>query len=251
MQIETGKLSRPRRTLLYGVEGIGKSTFFANAERPVFLSTEDGSGDIDCTRLMPRAGDPLCRSFDEVRSAIRWLGEETHDFQTLVIDSLDWLEKLIHADVCKVHKWEHIDEPNFQKGYDASLPYWSDLLTWLTYLRSSRGMAIGLIAHARIEKFKDPTTESYDRYAPGIHKHAAKLVQEWVDEVFFATVKVYVSKSDEGFGRKKTVGQGSDERIMFTTARPSYVAKNRLSLPHEMPLIYSTYAEHRNAALVP
>jgi hypothetical protein len=103
-------------------------------------------------------------------------------------------------------------------------------------------MQIILIAHARIEKFDNPETESYDRYVPRLNKHASALVQEWCDEVLFATYRVHTKHTDEGFNRKRTQGIGTGERIVRTTERPAHVAKNRLSLPDEFPLDYRLYA---------
>ncbi|MDR0869400.1 MAG: ATP-binding protein [Planctomycetaceae bacterium] len=40
--IQTGKAQAPPRLLIYGTEGIGKSTFGASAPKPIFIPTEDG-----------------------------------------------------------------------------------------------------------------------------------------------------------------------------------------------------------------
>jgi hypothetical protein len=105
-------------------------------------------------------------------------------------------------------------------------------------------MTVVLIAHAKIERFENPETDSYDRYSPRLHKLASHVIQEWCDEVFFATYKVYTKQADEGFNRKKAKGIGTGERVMFTTERPSHLAKNRLNLPDELPLDWQAYAAH-------
>ena len=46
--IQRGRTLMPRRIMLYGVHGVGKSTFGAMAETPVFITTEEGTNDIDC-----------------------------------------------------------------------------------------------------------------------------------------------------------------------------------------------------------
>ena len=105
-------------------------------------------------------------------------------------------------------------------------------------------MAAILIAHAKIERFENPETETYDRYVPRLHKLASAVVQEWCDEVLFATYQVHTRQTDEGFNRKRTQAIGSGERILRTTERPAHVAKNRLGLPDELPLDWNVYAQY-------
>jgi hypothetical protein len=103
-------------------------------------------------------------------------------------------------------------------------------------------MTVVLIAHAKIEKFENPETVPYDRYSPRLHKLASALVQEWADEVLFATYKVHTIKVDEGFNKAKHNGVSTGERIIRTVERPAHVAKNRLGLPEEIPLDYRVFA---------
>jgi hypothetical protein len=99
-----------------------------------------------------------------------------------------------------------------------------------------------LTAHAQIERFANPETDAYDRYSPRLQKLGSALVQEWCDEVLFATYKVHTKTTSEGFDRKRVQGIGTGERVIRTTERPAHVAKNRLNLPDEIPLDYRIYA---------
>ena len=237
-QIQTGKQKRPRRVMLYGTHGIGKSTFGAMAEKPIFITTEDGLGEIDCDQF------PLATKYSDVLNTLSALYSEDHDYDTVVIDSLDWLERLIFEEVCNKRGVESIEDIGYAKGYTFALTQWREILEGLDALRNERDMQIILIAHARIEKFENPETESYDRYTPRLNKHASALIQEWCDEVLFATYRVHTKQTDEGFNRKRTQGIGTGERIIRTTERPAHVAKNRLNLPDELPLDYRVYAAH-------
>ncbi len=114
--------------------------------------------------------------------------------------------------------------------------------------RYERGMMVVLIAHAKIERFENPETDPYDRYSPRLNKHASALVQEWCDEVLFASYKVHTKQTDEGFDKTRTRGIGTGDRILRTTERPAHMAKNRLNLPEEMPLDFRVYAEHLGQA---
>ena len=52
--ITRGKIEKPLRLLVIGVDGVGKSTFAAAAPSPIFLDAEDGSNNLDVARL-PRS----------------------------------------------------------------------------------------------------------------------------------------------------------------------------------------------------
>jgi hypothetical protein len=224
--ITTGRKADPRRVLVYGVHGVGKSTFAAMADSPVFIQTEDGLGNVDAARF------PLARSLGDVMGYLASLYDE-HPYRTVAIDSLDWLERLIHADVCRQKNVDSIEDIGYGKGYAFALRQWREVLDALDGLRNVRGMTVVLIAHAQIEKFANPETETYDRYAPRLHRLASALVQEWCDEVLFATYRVHTRTASEGF---------DGERVLRTTERPAHVAKNRLALPDEIPLDYRVYA---------
>jgi len=237
-QVTTGRSPAPRRVMLYGTHGIGKSTFASRAPKPIFIQTEDGLGEIDCDKF------PLTATFDQAMQALSELYTEKHAFRTVVVDSLDWLERQIWAEVCRKRNVESIEDIGYAKGYSFALTQWREFLEGLTALRNDKGMMIVLIAHSRIERFENPETESYDRYVPRLHRLASQVLQEWCDEVLFATFKVYTKQTDEGFDRKRSQGIGTGERIMRTVERPAHVAKNRLALPEEMPLDWDAYAHH-------
>lgn len=235
-QIERGTQSAPRRVMVYGTHGIGKSTFGAMAERPIFVQTEDGLANIEVDRF------PLAVRYADVLAALGELYTAEHEYRTVVIDSLDWLERLIWGEVCAKRGVESIEDIGYAKGYIFALTQWREILTGLDALRNERGMQIVLIAHAQIEKFANPETDTYDRYSPRLQKLASALIQEWCDEVLFASYRVHTKTTKEGFDRKRTQGVGTGERIIRTTERPAHVAKNRLNLPDEIPLDYRVYA---------
>ncbi len=235
-QIQRGTADVPRRVLVYGVHGVGKSSYASMAEKPIFIQTEDGLANIDCERF------PLAQRYGDVLAALGELYTEQHEYHTVVVDSLDWLERLIWSDVCEKRGVESIEDIGYAKGYTFALTQWREILEGLNALRNDRNMQVILIAHTRIERFENPETESYDRYVPRLHKLASALVQEWCDEVLFATYKVHTRKVDESFGRPEYRGIGTGERILRTAERPAHVAKNRLNLPDEIPLDYRIYA---------
>ena len=235
-RIERGRATSPPRILVYGTEGIGKSTLAARAPQPIFVQTEDGLGEIDCEKF------PLATSFAETMAALAELGDEEHSYQTVVIDSLDWLERLIWDAVCEDYGAKSIEKVDggYGKGYVYASAYWRQFIDQLVSLNKRRFMAVMLIAHAKVEKFEDPEATPYDRYSPRLHKHAGALITEWCDAVLFATRKFRTQTEETGFGRKRTtahaIGKDGGERILRTVGGPSCVAKNRYGLDAELPL---------------
>ena len=116
--IQRGRTSTPPRILVYGTEGIGKSTLAAQAPHPIFIQTEDGLGEIDCHKF------PLSRTFDEVQTSLTSPATEDHEYETVVIDSADWLERLIYDDICKSYGVTSIERCD--GGYGEFQPRWSD-----------------------------------------------------------------------------------------------------------------------------
>ena len=233
----------PPRLLLYGTEGIGKSTFASQAPAPIFVPTEDGLSEIDCDRF------PLATTFDEVLAALLELHSEKHDYQSVVLDSLDWLERLIWDSLCREYNVQSIEKVDggYAKGYTHALTYWRQFLDALNRLRIDRGMAIICIAHAKVEKFEDPESNAYDRYSPRLHKHAAALVCEWSDAVLFASRRFRTQSEDAGFGRKRNIasaiGAGGGERVLRAVGGPSCIAKNRYGIAEELPLSWVAFID--------
>ena len=234
--ITKGREAQPPRIMIYGSEGVGKSTFAALAPNPVFVQTEDGLSEIDCSKF------PLAKSFDDVVLQLQAVRDEQHDYGTVVIDSLDWLERLVWDRVCADYGVKSIEKADggYGKGYVHALTYWRQIVSILNDIRSKRGMAVVMIAHAAVERFEDPEHAAYDRYTPRLHKKACSLVCEWVDAVLFASRRLRV---DSTTGKAAPVGADGGERILRTNGSPACIAKNRFGLPTELPLSWAAFVE--------
>lgn len=222
------------RVMIYGPHGLGKTTFGAGAPSPIFILTEDGLGRLEVDHF------PVATSFDDVVGAISSLYEEDHNFQTVVIDSLDWLDALIWNDINSKHDDKALA---FGKGAVIAADYWRNILEGLNALREDKGMAVVLIAHAEIKRFDSPEVEPFDRYRPKLQERSSALVQEWCDAVLFTNFKTIVKKDDVGFNKTVSRGITTGERLVYTTEKPAYLAKNRYSLPESIPLEWSAFAE--------
>jgi hypothetical protein len=226
-------MSAPR-IMVYGVEGIGKSTFGAGAPNPIYILTEDGLGSLNVDHF------PLATSFQDVMDAIASLYKENHAFETVVIDSLDWLEAIIQREI--EQKYDAKDLA-YGKGSLIAAERWREILDGLNALRNDKGMAVILIAHTTIKRFDSPEVEPYDRYQPKLQERSNAVVREWADAVLFANYKTIVKKDDVGFNQTNNRGISTGERLLFTSERPAYMAKNRYNMPESIPLSWDAFAE--------
>jgi hypothetical protein len=216
------------------------STFGSQAPKPIFIQTEDGLDEIDCDRF------PLATKFDEVVAALKTLVNEKHDYESVVIDSLDWLERLIWDKLCQQYGVESIEKVDggYARGYMHALSSWREVLDLLNTLRS-RDMVIVMIAHSKVERFEDPESSPYDRYSPRLHKHASALICEWSDAVLFSTRRLRTQTEESGFNRKRTtahaIGKEGGERVIRAFGSPTCVAKNRYGIGEELPLSWPAF----------
>lgn len=234
-KIIIGKEKKPFRVMIYGVEGIGKSSFCAMSEKPIFIQTEEGLNEIDCAKF------PLAKTYEDVMDAIRALYLEDHNFLTIVIDSLDWLERLIWAKVCEDNKVDNISKVGYSKGYDFAVTLFDKILQGLDSLRADKNMNILLTAHSTIEKFDAPNIDApIDRFMPRLHKKVSPIFREWVDACLFANRKIYTKQVSEGMN-KKTKGVSHGDRVLYTEETPMWMAKNHYNFPPEIPLDFNEF----------
>ena len=224
-------ISAPR-LLVYGVEGIGKSTFAAGAPNPIFILTEDGLGSLPVQHF------PLAASTDDILDAIGVLYNDAHNFGTVVVDSLDWLEAIVQREVEESHDAKELA---YGKGAIIAAEKWRMILEGLNALRQDRGMVVILLAHTTIKRFDSPEVEPFDRYQPKLQERSNALVREWCDAVLFANYKTIVKHDDVGFNKTTNRGISTGERLLYCNERPAYMAKNRYQLPDSIPLSWDAF----------
>jgi len=231
-----GIQSEPFRLLIHGIEGVGKSTFAAQAPDPVFIQTEDGLSQIDVPKF------PLAESFGTVIEYLNDLLKEPHHYQTVVIDSIDWLEKLAVQKILEENpKAKTLADFGYGQGYARLIPLFEQVIDMLNQLRRKKTMNIVLIAHSKMEKIEDPSGGAYDQSAPRMDKRINGLVREWVDIIGFATYAITKVEEKSGFGTRTVAkpikDQDGNDRILYLESTPALVAKNRYTgMPTKMPL---------------
>ena len=243
---------KPARLIIYGPSGIGKTTLpigydgMRGSDAPVFVLTEDGLGDLVVPVIGPEteSDEPsICKSFEDVLEALVFLGTEEHDFKTVVIDSLDWLEPLIWNATCRRLGVSSIEAPGYGKGYVEAGREWYQFFEYLTALRDSKQMTVVLLAHSQIIRVEDPQHPAYDMHGLKLHKRAAALSAEYADVIGFASTKTFTTTEEAGFGQKRTRAVSTGERVLHLVGSAAYVAKNRYHMPDSVNLTWESLAE--------
>jgi hypothetical protein len=233
--IRRTKRLRAPKIVIAGPGKIGKTTFAASAPSAIGILTEDGADAVDA------AAFPLATSLADVYQAISTLLNEEHDYQTVFLDSLDWLEPLVHTHVCTQNKWATIEAAGYGKGYIAAAEEWRTLLQGFEELRAQRNMAVILIAHDKIKRFESPLHDGYDQYVLKLHDRAGALVQEWADVIGWANYQIVTTESDAGYGNKETKARTTGKRILHVEPHPAHMGGNRFGLKN-MPLDWEAFA---------
>lgn len=232
MQIISGKQSRAIKTLIYGPEGIGKSTFAAQFPRPLFIDTEGSTVHMDVRRL------PKPEAWLELIEEVNWVLANPGECGTLVIDTADWAETLCNEYVCARDKKAGIEDYGYGKGYVYAQEEFGRLPNLLEQL-IDKGVNVVICCHAQMRKFEQPDEMgAYDRWEMKLSKKVGPMLREWCDMVLFANYKTIVVNVDgQGAQKGKNKVQGGS-RVMYTTHHPCWDAKNRFALPDELPFKY-------------
>ena len=232
--VTTGIQTAPVKTVLYGPEGIGKSTFASHFPDPVFIDTEGGTKRLNVARLpQPTSWAMLLDEVAEVRKGSVPCG-------TLVIDTADWAERLCIQAVCAKAKVNGIEDFGYGKGYTYVKEEFAKLLDALEEVLNA-GHNVVVLAHAAITKFEQPdAVGNYDRWSMKTSKQVAPLLREWCDMLLFANYKTVVEKVGDGKNAKSKASGG--RRVLYTTHHPCWDAKNRFDLPEEVPFEYASIA---------
>ncbi len=243
--IKSSRVELPLKVVVYGSIKVGKSTFGAGAPSPVFIATEEGLAALDVPSF------PVARSLADVMEAIEALGTEDHEFQTVVVDSLDWLEPIIWSAVSKAAGVTDIEKVGggFGKGYVEASRVWRDFLDALDWLRKEKGMGIILICHDEVRRHEPPDGDAFDMASLKLHKRASALVSEWADVIGFAHAKRHVKKSDSGgFNKTHSTATPTGRRVLHVGQHPAYQTGNRYGMVDEVGLSWQDFSAALDAA---
>lgn len=231
LKIIEGKEKRPLKIVIYGPEGIGKSTFASKFPDPLFIDTEGGTSNLDVRRIK------CSKSWDELLLIVKEIIKNPTICKTLVLDTADWSETMCINAVTEKYRKNNIEDFGYGKGYTYLLDEYTRLLSLFDELIEI-GINVVITAHAKPRKFELPEEQgAFDRYEMKLTRQVAPVIKEWCDALFFVNYKIYVVTTENN--TKKAQG---GKRVLYTTHNPTYDAKNRFDLPEELELKFEAIA---------
>ena len=231
LKISNGRIPRAQKVVLYGSEGIGKSTLAAMFPNPLFIDTEGGTAHMDVRRIdKPGTWTELMDVLNEVAITPDVCG-------SLIIDTADWAEQLAVSYVCAKYKKAGIEDFGYGKGHTYLAEEFAPFFRALDRIVGA-GIHVVVTAHAKMRKFEQPDEMgAYDRWEMKLSKQVAPLFKEWCDMLLFLNYQTYVVTTEN----KSTKAQGG-KRVMHTSHHPCWDAKNRHGLEEVLDLDYEQIA---------
>jgi len=213
---------------LYGVEGVGKSTFGAGCEKPFFICGENGmvgESFSDVSNVTPN-------SWQEFKEILNFILNEQFDYKTIVIDTIDGLENLLYTHISLENDQKNIETFGYNSGYKLAKVEMYNVFCLMEEICEKKSINILITAHSQVKTFNDPLRESYERYEIKIKDVLAALLKEKSDALLFATYDLNVVKTSKS-GKGKAKG---GEHVVYTQRQPGFEAKNRFNMPKRLPL---------------
>lgn len=224
MKVTKGRVQKPIAMLLYGVHGVGKSTFATEAENPIFIGSEEND-EIEASRL------PKIKDWSDLAAQFKWVASSDH--KTVVIDTMDELERIAQKEILKKEPGKTMATAcgGFGKANEVMEQMFLVVRDSLAYLRDEKGMNIIILCHHEKNKHEDPISlTSYDTYSTALHKRIKPIFEDWVSIIAFANDKLL--KAENSKGEDTVISDG--DKVMYFQSRTSHTAKNRFNLPEEI-----------------
>lgn len=237
-EITRGKQNKALRCLIYGVEGVGKTTLAAQFPDPLFIDCEGGIDFMDDVARFPRP-----TSWQQLILEVQQVIQDPSCCKTLIIDTIDWAEAKAIEQICAAYQVKGIEDFGWSKGYTYLHEEIGRLLNLLNDVRD-KGINVVLTAHMNIRTVTLPDEQgSYDRYELKLKSakngNNCQLVKEWADMVLFLNFKQFVVEDSK---TKKSKVTGGRQRVMYANHTAAWDAKNRFGLPDELPLDFKAIA---------
>lgn len=238
LNVTSGIVARPVKCCVYGVEGIGKSTFASKFPDPLFFDLDKGTARLNVKRVTD------IQSWPQLMQSVEEVWKNPGLCRTLVIDTADAAERLCISHICAKKEKSGIEDFSYGSGYSYLV---EEFARFLLHLETcvTQGINVVILAHAVLKTITMPEEMGqYDHWELKLStkttNKVAPLVKEWADMLFFANYETILVE-DGKLKKKKAMG---GKRMMWTSHTTFADAKNRFGLPEKMPFDYAGIAQY-------
>lgn len=234
MNITKGKTNKPPRIVIYGTEGIGKTTFASQSNKPILIPIEEGADNIEVDKM------PLSDSKNKILDCLRWLYTQEHEYTTCIVDTWDTMEGMFIAEILSKDKANSLSQAcgGYGAGKGVLLGMTREIINALQFLRDKKGMTIIILAHSKSVSVNDPRYGAYDQFSLSCVPDIASQLIAWADVVGFANSRMRI---DADTGLAKEIGANGGNRVLHVVGTPAFVAKNRYDMKSEVPLNWNEF----------
>lgn len=238
LNVTSGIVARPVKCCVYGVEGIGKSTFASKFPDPLFFDLDKGTARLNVKRVTD------IQSWPQLMQSVEEVWKDPGLCRTLVIDTADAAERLCISHICAKKEKSGIEDFSYGSGYSYLVEEFARFLLNLETC-VTQGINVVILAHAVLKTITMPEEMGqYDHWELKLStkttNKVAPLVKEWADMLFFANYETILVE-DGKLKKKKAMG---GKRMMWTSHTTFADAKNRFGLPEKMPFDYAGIAQY-------
>ena len=234
IQITKGKVKRAVRTVLYGVAGVGKSTFASNIPDALFIDTESGTDSMDVARL------PKPESWSDLQEELEFVLKEK-PCSTLVVDTIDRIENLLIQDTVQLNGKNSIEDYGYGKGYVMIQERWQKEFLFKLDKIIASGINVVLVAHSISRKVETPEESAYDHWELNLSRKVAPVTRDWTDMMLFCNYDLNIVDTSNGNGIEKRKAVGNIKRKIFCNQKPQFDAKNRFGLADSYDLSFEPF----------
>ena len=234
--ITKGKVKRAVRTIVYGVAGVGKSTWASNIPDALFIDTESGTDSMDVARL------PKPETWSDLQEELDYVISEK-PCQTLVIDTIDRIETLLINDTVSRDGKQSVEDYGYGKGYVLIQERWQKEFLFKLDRIIAAGINTVLIAHSVSRKIETPEETAFDHWELNLSRKVAPITKDWADMVLFCNFDMTIVDTSTNSNVTKRKAVGNAKRKIHCNQKPQYDAKNRFGLADSYDMSFEPFKD--------